>query len=261
MDISVVKANSIKYMSSIQSADTLFKYTKEMKFLLKTIQRKALVPRYVVENISYLGIDQKLIGIPEKCFCDIKLNYSKVHMNNYGSYGIGFNKRWGIEHGIQPIHYINEKSPACSDFRQAFMSALDIKDEGQKVKNVESELLTHLLYMKPLYNNTTNFHDEKEWRYIPDLSNSEFPQIVPNSHIHSEIADENSILKKFNESLENYEKYWLRFEYEDINHIIVCDESSIKEVCRFIYEMDCDDKTKYGLLTKVINYDCIRGDI
>lgn len=46
---------SESYKPPVQSADTLFHFVKKLDYLLPAIEREALVPRYCVENIEYLG--------------------------------------------------------------------------------------------------------------------------------------------------------------------------------------------------------------
>lgn len=45
--------------------------------------------------------------------------------------------------------------------------------------------MTHLAFMKPLHSqsnikNVQNYHDEREWRYVPNMSsiNTEMPQLL-----------------------------------------------------------------------------------
>ena len=59
-----------------QSANTLFHFMKEPRFLNDILTKKAIIPRYCKEDIAYLNI--KNDGIPyheilvlQKCFCDI----------------------------------------------------------------------------------------------------------------------------------------------------------------------------------------------
>ena len=97
-------------------------------------------------------------------------------MQNYGYYGIGLNKEWGIKQGIQPIQYINPNSNLCRDFSEIFNNAFKISaEERDKFQQYNNYLLHALFYMKPLEGEMLvqgnkfarrNFHDEKEWRYL-----------------------------------------------------------------------------------------------
>ena len=85
----------------------------------------------------------------------------------------------GINAGVQPIQYINVNAPLIKTFSSLFSKALQSVDDAHpEINEYRSYLLTNLLYLKPLNGDmwrvdryeTRNFHDEKEWRYIPDLS-------------------------------------------------------------------------------------------
>lgn len=66
----------VGYGSYAQSANVLFHFMDKFDYLADTLKRKALVPRYCLEDIAYLGLDDSLfprqkVAILEKCFCDI----------------------------------------------------------------------------------------------------------------------------------------------------------------------------------------------
>ena len=60
----------------VQSANSLFHFMKEADYLKDALERSALVPRYCVETIDYLGIKSRgklydKIAVLQKCFCDL----------------------------------------------------------------------------------------------------------------------------------------------------------------------------------------------
>ena len=119
-----------KKLRPFLSANVLFHFMTELRFLTKAIEFKALFPRYCKESISYLGLqigDQGIneVAYPEKCFCDIPIHDVYRHAGSYGHFGIGLNKSWGIANGIQPIQYVNPKSNLIRDFQEAFKNAED----------------------------------------------------------------------------------------------------------------------------------------
>ena len=62
-----------------QSANSLFHFMQERKFLLTSLKKKALFPRYCEEQIDYLNLQDSEMVFPkiavlEKCFCDISLH-------------------------------------------------------------------------------------------------------------------------------------------------------------------------------------------
>jgi len=47
-----------KYPRPKQSANTLFNFMRKRSYLKKILQNKAIIPRYINEEISYLGISE-----------------------------------------------------------------------------------------------------------------------------------------------------------------------------------------------------------
>ena len=63
-----------------QSANSLFHFMKQPEFLINSLKKKALFPRYCVEKIDYLNLSSSEalfseIAILDKCFCDIFLHW------------------------------------------------------------------------------------------------------------------------------------------------------------------------------------------
>lgn len=175
--------SSNNHIPSIVNPDTLFNFTTDISYLIFPLKNKMLSPRYCEENISYLRVQEdkkriKKIYIPMKCFCDINLHRIREHLNWYGFYGLAFTKEWAMRNNIQPIHYINPSSNFRKDFTKAFNLALKTINLPESIleKNLKSQLLSQLVYMKPYSGKMENrlqkktlekcFTDECEWRYI-----------------------------------------------------------------------------------------------
>lgn len=72
-------ADLIYDVEYVQNANSLFHFMKKDEFLFNALQKGRLVPRYCVEDISYIGltIDHVLINqvaVLQKCFCDMPLH-------------------------------------------------------------------------------------------------------------------------------------------------------------------------------------------
>ena len=83
------------------SADTLFNFTKEFKYVEDKI-RNRFKPRLVLEDYAPIDLQME-IAIPMVCFCDIRLSDIWAHTKEYGDYGIGLKKEWGIAKGLSPL--------------------------------------------------------------------------------------------------------------------------------------------------------------
>ncbi|TYS51172.1 abortive infection system antitoxin AbiGi family protein [Bacillus infantis] len=258
------------YIPSKQSANVLFKFMGKLKYLKETLLNMAIIPRYYEEKIDYLEIDGiDKIAFPMSCFCDIHLNKLKPHMKNYGDYGIGLSKGWGIQEGIQPIHYINFNSKLKSDFSFALSTSLQSlsKKDREEFEIYNNLILHNLFYMKPIQGkmifsrnkyDSRNFHDEKEWRFIPDFSgvDTELPMVIEQEQMNPKSYDTYSLGIKSKPDL------WLKFDINAIKHIIVNNQSDRKELIDFIIENKIgeNDYERYLLFSKILVFNEIGED-
>jgi hypothetical protein len=99
------------------SANTLFHFTG-FDTIKKILTSGGFWPQYSLEHFeNTLPSESKYVRtyIPMVCFCDLKLtqlsdiNISK-HTEDFGNYGIGFKKSWGIRNKISPVVYVHENS-------------------------------------------------------------------------------------------------------------------------------------------------------
>ncbi|WP_179958934.1 abortive infection system antitoxin AbiGi family protein [Bacillus sp. AY2-1] len=258
-----------KDLSSKQSANTLFNFTGRFEWLTENLRRKAFSPRYNEESIEVFGLgDEKKICFPMTCFCDIHLKRLTPHMTKYGEFGIGLKKEWGINAGVQPIQYINVHSPLHKEFAELFTKTLRSGDEDNDLLiEHQNFLLTKLLYIKPLEGMmrisnaeddyaTRNFHDEREWRYIPEMNGrGNLPLVLPKDHMSPEAYLNYSI------ALGRIREFWLEYKYEDIKHLIVKNENYREQLIHFITnELDINDYEKMLLVSKIIVWDDINKD-
>lgn len=187
----VPDVNDVTFIRPEQSANVLYKFMGKIEYLKEALEYSAIIPRYNEEKIDYLkikGIEK--IAFPMSCFCDIHLNKLEKHMSKYGYYGIGLSKKWGIESGVQPIQYINIYSKLREDFSTVFSRIFETPaEERKKYSHYHNYLLHDLFYMKPIEGEMItsgdkyeerHFHDEKEWRFIPDFNqiDTELPLVL-----------------------------------------------------------------------------------
>lgn len=302
----------LAYDDYAQSANTLFNFMKEEKYLKGILQQKAIKPRYCVETVDYLNIRKgdiqfNEVAVLQKCFCDIpfhkladtfplngtgenfeklgaeekaELERNNTHFDYYGKYAIAFSKTWCEQHNFQPIHYLNKDSHYTEDFRNLFQHILTDTDVlDQYVQDV----INRLSYIKPLRGIMKrkvrlkgvedievelykNFHDEREWRYVPKSSSLEalsMGAVIANPKmvaLHKEISQQ---LED-----EKYNELWLKFSYDDIRYIIVPDAHSriniIKEIMDLPMEKFDDGNNielqKQILISKILVLDEIRRD-
>ncbi|HJC48748.1 MAG TPA: hypothetical protein IAA04_11940 [Candidatus Lachnoclostridium pullistercoris] len=252
------------YIAPSQTADTLFSFVKEIRFLEQIIKNKKISARYCKENIEYLGLGIKEIAFPMKCFCDINMHRLGEHLWWYGYYGIAFSKKWGMAHGIQPLQYINVKSDLCKDFGMAFQCALKSNDKEHEA--LRDYLALQLMYLKPysgIFKNRNTgeekikcFTDECEWRFVAKVSALGMDEIITNPARMSDGA-----LTLMSNSLDGKNESSICFEYEDIKYIILEDMPAYHTFLSFINDSEeIEDIHKQRLISKILVWSEAKGD-
>lgn len=263
-----------------QSANVLFNFMPKLEYLTRKLSQLAMIPRYYEESIEYLELDGlEKVAFPMVCFCDIHLNRLTNHMGSagsevgYGRFGIGMDKNWGISNGVQPIGYINTSSSLINDYKISFQHALiqESHDIGDEV--FRNYLTTQLLYIKPLYGAMLkkrddrvsrlkkNFHDEREWRFVPNFSNvtTELELIIPQDEIVNNAN--NTVCETYSKGLEEREELWLKFQYEDIKYLIVdTNEDRIVLIDFIMNELNINQSEKLVLISNIIVFTQIEKD-
>lgn len=250
-----------------QSANVLFNFMKQLKFLKMNLENKAFMPRYYEEKVSSYDIGIDKIAFPMTCFCDIHLQRIEPHVEFYGTFGIGLEKKWGESQGVQPIQYANINAPLFKSFSELFLKSLEQMDEdNQDIQNYQNYLLTHLLYLKPLNGDMLrngkyeerNFHDEKEWRFVPQIGlEDDLDLLIPQTllSIKAHEAYSGGITKR--------EDLWLHYEYKDIRYLIVETKNDRTELIQFISEElseGIDNFEKSVLISKIIVWEEMKED-
>jgi hypothetical protein len=226
----------------------------------------------VGEVYKSLNNDEKMI-----------LKKNNTHPEYYGKFAIAFSKSWGENKKLLPIHYLNENSVYTEEFTKLFEGVLNADNIPEEYV---SDILNRLSFVKPLRgimkrsircNNSEkvnvefnkNFHDEKEWRYVPHpdvLSATKLERIIANPNI---LKFQDSI-KYINDNLatEKYKSLWLEYNYDDIRYIIVPDLQSRIDIINTIMtipdeQLDNQSQVliqKYILISKILVLEEIRKD-
>lgn len=268
---SSVEKTELCHIASNVQADSLFTFMTQLEYLKSCLKNKMVSARYCDENIEYLRLNKiKIIAFPMKCFCDIYLHKIGPHLDCYGYYGLAFSKEWGMEQKIQPIRYINPKSKLAEDYAAAFNSALEIERDKQTEheKNMKDYLLHEMFYLKPysgrfVFRNTGEeknkcFSEECEWRFVPDVTSVEYPQMFYNEKASNEANKET--LKTLSDSMSGIPECSLGFEYEDIKYIIIKHKEDYDILLDFISDLDIDEKSKLKLASKILVWEDSKED-
>lgn len=289
-----IKPNEITYNNYSQSANSLFHFVGKIDYLIDILKKQALVPSYCTEDISYLNIkmdNEKIdkIIVLEKCFCDISLskldarneietedNKTKTkskeylsHIDIYGKFGIALNKEWGENKGIECVTYINIKSQRRKALEESCNFILNKEDVDDSISN---DIISQIVSIKPIYGNmvrfngnsvkstlTKNFHDEKEWRYIPNFEKIDNVKLPPFMRFDKDISTINSALRN-----QNYNSIWLDFLTDDIKYILVETRNDRDILINKLMSDDFShykDDEKYRLISKILIIDGVSTDV
>lgn len=264
------------------SANALFNFMKEYSYLEETLSRKAFLPRYYPEDVEYLKLKyagQKLNEwyIPMTCFCDIPLHQISYHAEGtedggYGKFAIALHKQFGIEVGIQPIQYLNDNSFQCKQISETlsvlFSHLTELSEKNEIYVELTNQLLEQIRIIKPLSGKmkiiensqektvSKNFHDEHEWRYIPQFEKGELPDML---------VDKDQILARdtFTNSVEKTRHGLLHFGVSDVRYIFVDTVSSRDRLIAFIKAKKgrwLSKNDKEILISKIMIYSELRED-
>lgn len=117
------------------SSNTLFHFTTWDNLL--GILENEFIPRFCIERLILSGAKIDEFAIPMISFCDIPLSQIKLHVQRYGSYGIGLKKEWGLTKGINPVLYIEPNSALSSKLYKLIISIL-VKTNKELANDVQA---------------------------------------------------------------------------------------------------------------------------
>lgn len=255
------------------SAKSLFHFTNTADNLIN-ILRNEFHPNFCLEALSIIGevTDDKnsAHAIPMICFCDLPISEIKEHLEFYGKYGLGFTKEWGKSKGICPVLYSYSGAPTCKYISNIAQFMLSINSNDDEISTQTfTNFLDLISYIKPyegkIYRNGTyrykRFYDEKEWRFVPKITDIKGFNEKGNQIRLSREEFNNPIMKaQSNSYIQSQIK--LTFEPKDIKYIFVNKEDEILPMIDAIRDIKCkyDEATVKLLSSRIMTTDQIYED-
>lgn len=177
-----------------------------------------------------------------------------------------------MEQGICPIIYIDPLSYTTKAMTDALGAYTKIWSEGLKddkdypdlFNALERLMLFSKPYVGPFEHNSQKdsekiFYDEREWRFVPDLTKTKIRQLIYSSDPEFLDARDKNI-----NLLKNNSEFSISITPSNIKYIIVENEDDIKPVMRKIEDSFGDQKytpnAMQKLMTKIITTKQIRED-
>lgn len=251
-------------MSQNVSSNVLFHFTKSLdavKSILKNGFFPYFCPEYTLEPAdklaAYLGRPPKY-AIPMVSFCDLPLSLIGKHLKEYGCFGIGLRKEWGIRHGLAPVIYTHSRAKTRPPMSRLFRTSQN-ENKDQTLKDVEFVAAYAKPFEGPAWRDgkvqkKVRFYDEREWRYVPPVSS-------PNGLFidqSSKLAIRQLLQYQYNLH------HSLKVEPDDIQYLIVKytkGETNVIKLHDFVMKLFSPRKDAILVSTAIMTHDCIRDDI
>ena len=238
---------------------------------LKNILKTGFYSSYSFEELAF-SLNKETIpaAIPMVSFCDIRLSQIKDHTRNYGFSGVGLTKEWGINHGINPVFYIERKT--MPDIYLSSIITSFFKERNQEgtslaltsnLKIALIELMKIVSYCKinnsqnwdkkleTLTGKKINFYNEREWRFVPQVNQTDKTDLILLNFITILEQSKTSTLiqiKQLNEKLKNNP---LTFSPECIRHIIVKNDRQLNDIIKHLRSIEKYKKDFDLLVSKI----------
>lgn len=244
------------------SSNSIIHFTSE-KEALKSILTTNFRPNYCKEIVAFGNI-YIMYAAPMVCFCDIPLSEVKDQISKYGKYGLGLTKEWAEKKGLNPVLYLDKNSILSISYLKIYerliidpnKTILDLSIEQKQIVDILRYIKNYqndLIRKGQVYKNY-RFSDEREWRFVPDITN-DFPLILSMSGNETKEVKEviNNLLKDIR----------LEFEPNDIKYIIINTEDEISEFLSLLRDSK-GKKYSYNdvekLMTRILTTDQIMSD-
>ncbi len=289
-------------MESLRTS-SLFHYPKKLN-TLKKILAQGFKPNYCKENFSISDTQNLIVGIPMVSFCDIPLTRISNFKYRYNEYAIGLSKEWGLRNGINPVLYatpnsflfnslqkVNEMRIQKEDILNKQMStreypitintqnfnALPLKLNDPEFEKIFNSFMdnVHLVevqstlfgftkaYFETRKDKRQDNYEENEWRFV--LGENKIPDI----NIGWKWGVESYSNWRGNEKEPKPDSVFkpLKFAFEDVNFIIVRNDSQIPNMIKYIQRLKefggnkiTSNSLKSILISKIISMGRIEKD-
>ena len=249
------------------SANTLFHFTS-IKGLTGILSSSGFFCQYSdehFENILPSKSHYRFTYIPMTSFCDLtimQLSNDSVYRKNFGDFGIGLTKEWGIRKGVSPVMYVHKESQQTKRLYRLIKAVKDFRkrtNDDETIDSIEQEMIDSFKYIKPYagnwqkkikYRKKIVFYNEREWRYSPLLHE--------HAVLSGVIKENKNEIEKLNKTLR---ETVIKFEVKDVKFIVIKSKKNIPVVAKAIHDMPgIDDTQKNELITKIISFEEIRED-
>lgn len=215
--------------------------------------------------------------VPMICFCDIRLE-TITRFSNYGRYGIGLTKEWGIKNKLNPVFYLEKNSTLADSLVSTMYRSLPSVLSNQLKINGLIQNIAVLKKLGPTISPMQAWDLKKFTLELQALGDEASAlehfiySLYYTKHYESDLVRENRTIKNYRfyderewrympqfkcavcelrRTEEEYQKWRatsekkpvlkdisLGFDFSDIMHIIVEKESEVKEIIALIKDLE-----------------------
>jgi len=210
----------------------------------------------------------KEFAVPMVSFSDLRLSELKYNIGTYGKFGIGLTKEWAIDNGLNPVMYASQNSLFTENFMSGiedfFKLVSNATDTTGKYETAYNNTLNTLRYIKNYRGDLirpgkkTNkdyvFANEREWRYVPPITESIWP-FVPIDKIRTPQQKSH-----FNQKASHIR---LNFQPDNIQYLIVENDNDINDLISHLRQVKIrfSADTIDRLSSRILTYEQIEKDV
>ena len=214
------------------------------------------------------GANTKEFAVPMVSFSDLRLSELKDNIGTYGKFGIGLTKDWAIKNGLNPVMYASKDSLFTENFMKGmedfFKLVMNSTDTSGKYETAYNNTINTLRYIKNYKGDLIRpsrktikdyvFANEREWRYVPPISD-DILSFVPINDIQTSQQK-----AKYNKKLSHIR---LNFKPDDIKYLIVEKDSDIDALIGHLRQVKGGFSTDIidRLASRILTYEQIEKDV
>jgi hypothetical protein len=248
-------------MSENVSSSVLFHFTGAMKNLV-SILTDGFFPHYCPEY-TLDAIDREAASkhmpptqaAPLVCFCDLPLSLIWSHLEEYGHYGIGLDKKWGLKMGVTPVFYTHAMAQTRPPISR-LTAAANKSNDATTLDDMRLLAAYTKPFRGPAWRNdsvkTVVFYDEREWRYVPIVDAGD--ALFLGRADYTNVPKLRALHWKFKR------KHVLRVSPDDIQYLIVPDDSHILRLVERLQKL-YNSRDATLVTTAIMTSDRIEADI
>jgi hypothetical protein len=214
------------------------------------------------------GNKVKEFAVPMVSFSDLRLSELKANIDTYEKFGIGLTKEWAMANGLNPVMYASQNSLFTENFMNGIEDFFKLvnksNDNTGKYETAYNNTINTLRYIKNYKGDLVRpdkktikdyvFANEREWRYVPPITENILP-FIPIGKIRTKEQK-----TQFNQTVSHLR---LNFQLDNIQYLIVENDNNINDLIRHLRQVKnrFPPDTIDRLSSRILTYEQIEKDV